>query len=209
MKPHVWRESDKQKQRTGGTCGLEQSEVSTHPMLMLIFPPALCSLRCSLKDCMLWVTVGGTGRQSYKIQDGRCKTLHLWRQIVYRDMGDLESRVEKAGYLRWSMIYCTYHSKNHSFHPLLEGPITSPFLTPKRELCRFSLNLHRHFAWIWGREFEQETFSCGLNPCANAKIYILWGPKWISEICKLRRLENCQKPGKVTSSSFCYYCGIT
>lgn len=58
-------------------------------------------------------------------------------------------------------------------------------------------------------DFEQETFSCEQNPCANAKVYILWGAKWISEVCKLRGLEHCQKPGKVTSSSFCNYCGIT
>lgn len=95
---------------------------------------------------------------------------------------------------------------------LLDGPVTSPFLTLRGELCRISLNLHRYSARIWGREFvdfEQETFSSELSPWANAKIYILWGAKWVSEVCRLRRLENCQKPGKVTSSSFCNYCGTT
>lgn len=79
----------------------------------------------------------------------------------------------------------------------------------------------RYSIWIWKREFvdfEQETFSCELNPCANTKIYILQGAKWISKVCKLRRLEYCQKPGKVMWSSFCQrgkicrvcnYCGIT
>lgn len=123
------------KDRWDVWAGIERSEHSSHVNAHL--PTSFVLITVFFER--LWVTVGRTGRQSYKIQNGRCKRLHLWRQIVYRDMGDLESRVEKADYLWWSMIYCTHHSKNHSFHPLLDGPITSPLpYSQKRALQIFS-----------------------------------------------------------------------